>query len=150
MLLTTLLVILVLDCIALVAVVLMQRSEGGALGMGGGPTGMFTARGAGDLLTKMTWILGWTFFILAFLITLLSGIERSSSVVDSIDPDATAPLTVPVAPPAGQQPGAQPLPQSAPPPLPGQAPAPDAAPPLPQAAPAPAPTSTTTPPTQNP
>ena len=139
MLLTTLLVILVLDCIALVAVVLMQRSEGGALGMGGGPTGMFTARGAGDLLTRTTWILAFIFFFLAFIITLLSGIEQRSSVVDSINPDAAAPLTVPTAPPAGQQPGTAPPPESAPPPLPGQAPAPDAAPPLPQSAPAPTP-----------
>ena len=36
MLLNILLVILVLDCIALVAVILLQQSEGGALGMGGG------------------------------------------------------------------------------------------------------------------
>jgi len=150
MLLTTLLVILVLDCIALVAVVLLQRSEGGALGMGGGPTGMFTARGAGDLLTRTTWILAWIFFGLAFLITLLSGVEQRSSVVDAINP-ATAPLTLPAAPPAGQQPGAQPLPESAPPPLPGQAPAPDAAPPpLPQSAPSAAPSPATTPPPQNP
>ena len=54
MLLDILLVILVLDCIALAGVILLQRSEGGALGMGGGPAGMFTARGAGDLLTRTT------------------------------------------------------------------------------------------------
>ena len=35
-------------CVALIGVVLLQRSEGGALGMGGGPTGFMTARGAGD------------------------------------------------------------------------------------------------------
>jgi len=40
--------------IGLVVVILLQRSEGGALGIGGGPTGMMTARGAGDLLTKTT------------------------------------------------------------------------------------------------
>ncbi|GHF28363.1 hypothetical protein GCM10017044_24460 [Kordiimonas sediminis] len=40
--------------IALVATILLQRSEGGALGIGGGPTGMMTARGAGDLLTRTT------------------------------------------------------------------------------------------------
>ncbi|RMB08792.1 preprotein translocase subunit SecG [Eilatimonas milleporae] len=40
--------------IALVGVILMQRSEGGALGIGGGPAGMMTARSAADLLTKTT------------------------------------------------------------------------------------------------
>ncbi|WCL52950.1 preprotein translocase subunit SecG [Gimibacter soli] len=40
--------------IALVGVILLQRSEGGALGIGGGAGGLMTARGAGDLLTKTT------------------------------------------------------------------------------------------------
>ncbi len=40
--------------IAMVAVILLQRSEGGALGIGGGPAGLMTARGAGDVLTKTT------------------------------------------------------------------------------------------------
>ncbi|WP_308238198.1 preprotein translocase subunit SecG [Phenylobacterium sp. J367] len=47
MLLTILLVIEVLVSLGLVGVVLLQRSEGGALGMGGGPSGFMTARGAG-------------------------------------------------------------------------------------------------------
>ncbi|MBW7945781.1 MAG: preprotein translocase subunit SecG, partial [Sphingomonadaceae bacterium] len=46
-----------LIAIALVAVILLQRSEGGALGIGGGPGGLLTARGAGNLLTKSTGIL---------------------------------------------------------------------------------------------
>jgi len=46
----------ILVSIALAVVVLLQRSEGGALGMGGGPTGFMSARGAGDLLTRATWI----------------------------------------------------------------------------------------------
>lgn len=40
--------------IALVSVILLQRSEGGALGIGGGPGGLMTARGAGNFLTKTT------------------------------------------------------------------------------------------------
>ena len=40
--------------IGLVATILLQRSEGGALGMGGGAGGLMTARGAGDALTKAT------------------------------------------------------------------------------------------------
>ena len=81
MLLNILLVILVLVCIALTGVILLQRSEGGALGMGGGPSGMFTARGAGDLLTRTTSILAGAFFVLSLTITLLAGHERASSSV---------------------------------------------------------------------
>ncbi len=70
-----LLVINVFVCVALIAVVLIQRSEGGALGMGGGggPSGFMTTRGAGDLLTRLTWILAAVFFVLALPQTVLSG-----------------------------------------------------------------------------
>lgn len=122
MLLGILLTIHILVSIALVGVVLLQRSEGGALGMGGGPSGFMTARGAGDLLTRTTWILGTVFFVLSLALTLLSGRARGpSSVVDrlkmqSIDPNQ---LNQPPANAAGQ---AQPTSPSAPPPL--QAPTP--------------------------
>ncbi|HEY9236930.1 MAG TPA: preprotein translocase subunit SecG, partial [Phenylobacterium sp.] len=85
MLLGILLTVHVLVCIALIAVVLLQRSEGGALGMGGGNAGFMTARGAGDLLTRTTWILGSIFFVLSLVLTMLAGQQRgSSSVVDRI------------------------------------------------------------------
>ena len=73
MLLGFLLVLLVLVCIALGVVILLQRSEGGALGMGGGPSGFMTARGAGDLLTRTTSVLAGVFFFLCLLLTLLRG-----------------------------------------------------------------------------
>jgi len=44
--------------------------------MGGGPTGMMSARGAGDLLTRTTWILATLFFVLSISLTLLSGKSR--------------------------------------------------------------------------
>ena len=124
MLLNILLVILVLDCIALVGVVLLQRSEGGALGMGGGPSGMFTARGAGDLLTRTTWILATIFFVLGLLLTIVAGRERgAASVVDRLKVNAINPVELQKEappPPAGP---AQPGPAgSAPSPL--QAPTP--------------------------
>lgn len=59
-----LLVVHLLLALALVSVILMQRSEGGALGIGGGPGGMMSARGAANLLTKAT---GW--LAVAFLAT---------------------------------------------------------------------------------
>ncbi|MBL4837407.1 MAG: preprotein translocase subunit SecG [Kordiimonadaceae bacterium] len=51
---TVLLSIHLIVALALVVTILLQRSEGGALGIGGGAGGMMTARGAGDLLTKAT------------------------------------------------------------------------------------------------
>lgn len=100
MLLGILLTIHILVCIALIAVVLLQRSEGGALGMGGGPTGFMSARGAGDLLTRTTWILAGTFFVLSLVLTLLSGRLGGSSVVDRLKIDRIDPRTLnqPVAP----------------------------------------------------
>src|SRR5947209_19969465 len=95
MLLDLLLVLEIIVSLGLVGVVLLQRSEGGALGMGGGPSGFMTARGAGDLLTRTTWILGTAFFVLALLLTILSGRERgASSVVDRLKVDAINPSTL--------------------------------------------------------
>ena len=85
MILTTLLVIQILISIALIALVLMQRSEGGALGMGGGPTGLMTARGAGNLLTKTTWVLGAAFATCAIALTVYGNIEQRTRL--SIDAD---------------------------------------------------------------
>jgi preprotein translocase subunit SecG len=120
MLLNLLLVIEVIVAFFLVVVVLLQRSEGGALGMGGGPTGFMTARGAGDLLTRTTWILGGIFFALGLLLTIVAGRESgSSSVVDRLKVDAINPaeLQRQMAPPPAETPA-----QAAPSPL--QAPAP--------------------------
>src|ERR1700722_15247390 len=71
----------ILVCIALIFVVLMQRSEGGAFGMGGGPTGLVTARGAGDLLTRITWSLFAAFLTISLTLTLIGAHDRSTSSV---------------------------------------------------------------------
>lgn len=92
---TVLLVIYLLVTIALVAVVLMQRSEGGALGIGGGPGGMMTGRGAANILTRTTMILGAAFFLMPIVLALMIGSEnRSSSVFDQLDDAA---IEMPVA-----------------------------------------------------
>ncbi len=84
MLQNILLAVMIVISIALAAVVLLQRSEGGALGMGGGPSGFMTARGAGNLLTRTTWILAGAFFCCAVGLTIAGNFERSSgSIVDS-------------------------------------------------------------------
>lgn len=120
----------ILVCIALTAVVLLQRSEGGALGMGGGPTGLITTRGAGDLLTRITWILFSLFLILSLSLSLLSVHDRNNSaVVNSLKMQRLNPNAAPAATNAAA-PLTAPTPQSAP--LPGAA---TVAPPI--AAPAP-------------
>ncbi|ACG78163.1 preprotein translocase, SecG subunit [Phenylobacterium zucineum HLK1] len=146
MLLTLLLVIEVIVAFFLIVVVLLQRSEGGALGMGGGPSGFMTARGAGDLMTRITWILGSVFFVLGLLLTIMAGREGGSSSVvdrlkvDAIDPNSlnqSAPQPTPAAPAQGG-----PAPLQAPAPVVGNPfgaqPAPTAPQPAPQTAPAPA------------
>lgn len=75
-----LLVLNMLVCVLLIGVVLMQRSEGGAFGTGG-PTGLVTARGAGDLLTRTTWVLFTLFLTLSLALTLIGGRERSSQAI---------------------------------------------------------------------
>ena len=121
MLIGVLLAINIVVCLGLIGVVLLQRSEGGALGMGGGNTGFMTARGAGDLLTRMTWILFSCFLALSLALTLLSGRGgASSSITDKLKIDAVDPnsLKMPVAPtptaPATAPAASQPAPVQAP------------------------------------
>lgn len=83
MLQTILLVAIILVAISLTAVVLLQRSEGGALGMGGGPSGFMTARGAGNLLTTVTWWLAGVLFALIIILTIVSNMARDNSVIDA-------------------------------------------------------------------
>jgi preprotein translocase subunit SecG len=102
-----LLVIHVLVCIALVTVILMQRSEGGALGIGDGG-GFMSARGAGNALTKATAILAAIFFINSVLLTVLQSEGGGGpSLIDRIqqrEQTAPAPITTPVPAPTPSQP----------------------------------------------
>ncbi|HEX4199851.1 MAG TPA: preprotein translocase subunit SecG [Caulobacteraceae bacterium] len=86
MLLDILLAILIVVCLSLIGVILLQRSEGGALGMsGGGPGAFMTARGTGDLLTRTTQILAALFFGLCLAMTLISGHNHAAaSLVDKL------------------------------------------------------------------
>ncbi|WP_425990787.1 preprotein translocase subunit SecG [Brevundimonas sp. TWP2-3-2] len=101
MLQTILLVAMIIISIALSGVILLQRSEGGALGMGGGPSGFMTARGAGNLLTTTTWWLGALFVICAISLTIVGNMERASRSV--VDADAVGSIALDTAPAAGQQ-----------------------------------------------
>ncbi len=120
MLITILLVIHITVCIALVGAVLLQRSEGGALGMGGGPSGFMTARGASNLMTSITWWLAAIFFVLSLVLTLLtSRTSQASSVVDRVKVESIDPSKLNQRPAAPVQPAAPNLPtQTAPSPAP--------------------------------
>jgi preprotein translocase subunit SecG len=95
MLLNVLLGVQIVVCIVLVGVILLQRSEGGALGMGGGGGGgggsFMSARGAGDLLTRVTAFAAFGFFALSLGLTLLSAGQGGSSITERLDVDAIDP-----------------------------------------------------------
>ena len=99
MLQTILLVVMILISVALAGVILLQRSEGGALGMGGGPSGFMTARGAGNLLTVTTWWLAAAFFVCAIALTIVGNISRSDQSI--VDRDAVGALAAPAGDAAG-------------------------------------------------
>ena len=98
---TVLIVLHLMIVVALVATVLLQRSEGGALGVGGGG-GFMTGRGQANALTRATAILGTAFFVSSLALTLLAHYNRApKSIIDT--PAATrtvpgAPTPVPVTP----------------------------------------------------
>lgn len=87
-----LLIIHVLIAAALTGVILMQRSEGGALGIGGGgPGGMMSGRGAANLLTRVTMILGALFIGNSILLAIISGVTATSgSVIDRVGETQTS------------------------------------------------------------
>ena len=67
-----LLIVQTLVAVALIAVILMQRSEGGGLGVGGSSSGFMTARGAADFLTRSTSILGGMFIVLSIVMAAIA------------------------------------------------------------------------------
>jgi preprotein translocase subunit SecG len=119
-----LLVIHLLVVLALIGTVLLQRSEGGVLGQGGGG-GFMTGRGQANALSRATAILAALFFATALAMSILASWGRSSrSVLDSspapistiapakVNPlDALKPSTAPApAAPAAPAPSAPPAP----------------------------------------
>ncbi|APF37509.1 protein translocase, SecG subunit [Chelatococcus sambhunathii] len=88
--LTVLIVVHLIIVLALVGVVLLQRSEGGGLGMGGGGvSGFMTGRGQANVLTRTTAILAAAFFATSLLLSVLAGYQGApSSVIDRVAPGA--------------------------------------------------------------
>jgi preprotein translocase subunit SecG len=126
---TFLLILQTIVAVIMVAVILMQRSEGGGLGVGGSPTGLMSARGAADFLTRATGVLATFFVILCIVLAGLASYERAPTQIDPnlARPSAarqplapTAPTGAPVAGPLAG--AAQPPATKAPPPANGSVP----------------------------
>jgi preprotein translocase subunit SecG len=121
---TVLLVIHVMVAIALICVVLLQRSEGGALGIGGGGGGFMTGRSAGNALTKTTGVLAAAFFATSLALTIIASRQSGpTSIFDQTGgpvqggggslPGLTLPkVPAPSGTPATQAPPAPQAPQS--------------------------------------
>jgi preprotein translocase subunit SecG len=107
-----LLAIHVLVAIALVGVILLQKSEGGALGMGGGGmSGFMTGRSTANLLTRVTAVLAAAFMTTSGLLVIMHNRERApQSILEQGAPGAPA---APIVPPP-QTPPAEPAQPSAP------------------------------------
>ncbi|GLT12318.1 preprotein translocase subunit SecG [Sulfitobacter sp. PR48] len=84
-----LLIIHLLLALGLIAVVLLQRSEGGGLGMGGG--GAVSGRAAATALGKLTWLLGAAFLVTSISLTII--VAQKSSGASVIDRLGAAPAT---------------------------------------------------------
>jgi preprotein translocase subunit SecG len=97
-----LLAVHIMIAVALVGVVLLQKSEGGALGMGGGGmSGFMTGRSTANLLTRATAILAAAFMTTSVLLVVLHNRQRAPvSIIDQGGPALPAKPAVPLAPTA--------------------------------------------------
>lgn len=77
-----LLIVQTIVAASLVIVILMQRSEGGGLGVGGNSSGLMSARGAADFLTRATAILGGLFIVLSIALAGLAAVDRAPNEID--------------------------------------------------------------------
>ena len=98
---------------ALVGVILIQKSEGGGLGVGGSPAGFMSARGAADFLTRATTVLATAFVGLSIILAALAVRTTANRDIDSslqrTAPAVPDPLAVPAAAPVPAQPAAAPV-----------------------------------------
>ena len=102
-----LLIVQTLIAASLVSVILMQRSEGGGLGVGGSSSGFMTARGAADFLTRSTAFLGAAFIILSIVLAAIAGASREPVKIDTSLANQMAPVAPQQGAPSTQPPGQQ-------------------------------------------
>ena len=106
---TFLLILEALVAFALCAVILMQRSEGGGLGVGGSSSGFMTARGAADFLTRATSVLGGLFIVLSIVLAVLAAKSSGTGVSVESTLDRSAPVQTAPAQPVQAPPPDDPL-----------------------------------------
>jgi preprotein translocase subunit SecG len=98
---------------SLVGVILMQRSEGGGLGMGGSPSGLMSARGAADFLTRITTILATVFIVLSISLAFVAAQNGGTGEIDNslerteVPAAPAAPATTAPAAPASAAPASE-------------------------------------------
>tara|TARA_B100000029_G_scaffold491271_1_gene551219 strand:- start:83 stop:376 length:294 start_codon:yes stop_codon:yes gene_type:complete len=86
------LIINLILAILLVVIVLLQKSEGGALGLGASQDNFISSRSAGNFLTKATAIIATLFIITSISLTIFSkGEFTNSSVLEKIEEDSSEP-----------------------------------------------------------
>jgi len=95
---TVIIVVHLMIVSVLIGAVLLQKSEGGGLGMGGG-AGFMSSRGTANLLTRTTAILAGIFFLTSMALAWIAGIDRKpASILGTTPPTQTGGAT-PIAPP---------------------------------------------------
>ncbi len=98
---TIVFVVHILIALALVGLILLQRSEGGALGMGGGGGGgggMMSSRSSANLMTRVTAVLAGSFMVTSLVLTMLAGRDTgSTSILDQVGAPS-APIEAPAEP----------------------------------------------------
>jgi len=97
---TFLLVVQAIIAASLVATILVQKSEGGGLGMGGSPSGLMSARGAADFLTRLTTILATLFVGLSIGLAVIAASGHTSKIDASQATKAPETSTAPASQPA--------------------------------------------------
>ena len=99
---TLILTIHILIALALIGAVLLQRSEGGGLGIGGGGGsggGFMTARGTANMMTRVTAVLAACFFATSLILAIMAGNQRDSvSIVDEVINETPSPSSGPAVP----------------------------------------------------
>ncbi|MBX9946645.1 MAG: preprotein translocase subunit SecG [Reyranella sp.] len=91
---------------AMIVVILLQRSEGGGLGMGGRSDALFSVRGQTNVLSRLTAILATIFFALSLLMawSMTAPDRKAKSIMDRLPAGQTAPVAPGGAAPAPVQP----------------------------------------------
>jgi preprotein translocase subunit SecG len=92
---TVVVVVHLMIVLAMIGVVLLQRSEGGGLGIGGGG-GFMSSRGTANVLTRATAILAAAFFVTSLTLSILAGVShRPASIIGTESPSGPSAPNVP-------------------------------------------------------